>query len=106
NPEAGDELVFDSEVKFYTFDDHECVNSPKDYFSFRHGPMMLGVKSVLESEQDEPKAVAIPRDSEPRPLGAGRYEIDGKLLQPMWGKENMIEPLDVLQVLFASENEL
>lgn len=106
NPEAGDELVFDSEVKFYTFDDHECVNSPKGYFSFRHGPMMLGVKSVLESEQDEPKAVAIPRDSEPRPLGAGRYEIDGKLLQPMWGKENMIEPLDVLQVLFALENEL
>jgi len=100
---AGDELVFDSQMKFYTFDDHECENSPKDHFSFRHGPMMLGVKSVLEHEEDEPVGVAIPRDAAPKPVGSGRYEVGGKLLQPMWGRENMIEPLDVYQVLFSEQ---
>jgi len=27
------------------------------------------------------------------------------LLQPMWGKENLIEPLDVHQVIFAGSGE-
>ena len=103
--QAGDELVFDSEMKFYTFDGHECVNSPKDHFSFRHGPMILGVKSVLEHEEDETVEVALPRDAVPRPVGAARYEVDGQLLQPMWGKENLIEPLDVHQVIFAGSGE-
>jgi hypothetical protein len=97
---AGDELIFDSEMKFYTFDNHECVNNSKDHFSFRHGPMMLGVKSILNNEGDEPVEVNIPRDAEVKPLGGDRYEIAGHLLQPMWGKENMIEPADVYQVLF------
>jgi len=103
--QAGDELVLDSEMTFYTFDGHECENSPKDHFSFRHGPMILGVKSVLEHEDDEPAAIAIPRDAEAEYVGCGRYEVDGKLLQPMWGKENLIEPLDVYQVLFAGSGE-
>ncbi len=97
---SGDELVFDSKIKFYTFDTHECVNNSKDHFSFRHGPMMLGVKSVLNNENVEPVEVNIPRDAEVKPLGGDRYEVAGRLLQPMWGKENMIEPADVYQVLF------
>jgi hypothetical protein len=41
-----------------------------------------------------------------KPLADGRYEAvdtagQAVLLQPMWGKENLIEPLDVYQVLFS-----
>jgi len=102
---ADDELVFDSEIKFYTFDSHECMNNSKDHFSFRHGPMMLGVKSVLENEDAEPVEIHIARDAEVKALGGDRYETvttGGKtvILQPMWGKENLIAPLDVYQVLF------
>jgi uncharacterized protein len=100
---AGDELVLDAEIEFYTFDSHECVNSSKDHFSFRHGPMMLGIKSVLEGEEDDPVEASIPRNAAATYLGHGRYEVDGHLLQPMWGKENLIEPLDVYQLLFADE---
>lgn len=97
---AGDTVTFDSEMKFCTFDNHECENNSKDHFSFRHGPMMLGVKSVLENEEAEPIEIKIARDIEVKALGGDRYEAAGHLLQPMWGKENMIEPQDVYQVLF------
>ena len=98
---ANDELVFDCEMKFYTFDSHECINNSKDHYSFRHGPMMLGVKSVLEDAADEGVEINIARNAEVKSLGGDRYEVDGHLLQPMWGKENLIEPLDIYQVLFA-----
>jgi len=103
---TGDELVFDSDIKFCTFDNHECVNNSKDHFSFRHGPMMLGVKSVLANEEALPEELFIPREAECKPIGHGRYETttaDGNpaVLQPMWGKENLIEPADVYQVLFS-----
>jgi hypothetical protein len=102
---AGDELIFDSEMKFYTFDSHECVNNSKDHFSFRHGPMMLGVKSVLANEEALPEELFIARETDYKPIGHGRYEtttVDGNpaVLQPMWGKENLIDPADVYQVLF------
>jgi hypothetical protein len=64
--------------------------------------MMFGVKSVLEHEDDEPVEVNIPRDSEAQILGRDRYEVDEKLLQPMRGKDNLIEPVDVYQVLFKN----
>ena len=102
---ADDELVFDSEMKFYTFDRHQCVNNSKDHFSFRHGPMMLGIKSVLENADVDPAECRIARDAVCRPIGRGCYEtltVNGQpvILQPMWGKENMIEPSNVFQVLF------
>ena len=103
---AGDELVLDSEIKFFTFDSHECVNNSKDHFSFRHGPLMLGVKSTLDNEDDEPVEIQIARDAEVKPLGGDRYETvttsgDSALLQPMWGKGTLTNPLDIYQVLFA-----
>jgi hypothetical protein len=103
---AGDELAFASKIKLFTFDDHECVNNSKDHFSFRHGPLMLGVKSVLENEDAEPDEVRIAREADIKPLGGDRYETvtasgETVLLQPMWGKENLITPLDVYQVLFS-----
>jgi hypothetical protein len=103
---AGDELTFDCEIKFYTFDSHECINNSKEHFSFRHGPMMLGVKSVLENAGDMPTEIKIARDADVKPLGGDRYETitasgDTVLLQPMWGKENLIDPLDIYQVLFT-----
>ncbi len=102
---SGDEVVLDSEMKFSLVEGNECINNSKDHFSFRHGPMMLGVHSVLENETADAVEVQIPCDAEMKPLGAGRYETktaDGQsvVLQPMWGKENLIEPLDVYQVLF------
>lgn len=121
---ADDELVFECEMKFYTFDSHECVNNSKDHFSFRHGPMMLGVKFVptedaeeiraeeglpwvVEQAGDEPPELHIACSAEATSVNAGRYTVttqdDGKevTLQPMWGKENLIEPQDVYQVLFS-----
>jgi DUF1680 family protein len=98
---AGDELVFESEIKLFTFDSHECENNSKEHFSFRHGPLMLGVKSVLNDVEDDPVEINIARDATCKAVGAGRYEAGGHLLQPMWGKENLIDPLDVYQVLFA-----
>jgi uncharacterized protein len=103
---AGDELVLDSEIKFFTFDNHECVNNSKDHFSFRHGPMMLGIKSALANEAALPEELFIAREARCKPIGLGRYETttaDGNpvVLQPMWGKENLIEPADVYQVLFS-----
>jgi hypothetical protein len=98
---AGDSVSFETEIKLCTFDSHQCVNNSKDHFSFRHGPMMLGVKSVLESAEEEPAELTIPRDAQANALGAGRYEIGGRLLRPMWGKENLTAPQDVFQVLFS-----
>jgi hypothetical protein len=105
NLKAGDNLVIDSEIKFYTFDHLECVNNSPDHFSFRHGPMMLGVKSAPEND---PVEINISRNAVCKPIGHGRYETttaDGKpvVLQPMWGKENMIEPADVYQMLFKKQ---
>ena len=97
---AGDELSLDSEMKLRVSESNECVNNSKDHVSFRHGPMMLGVHSVLENETAEASEIIIKRDAEVIPVDGGRYEIEGHILQPMWGKENLIEPLDVVQVLF------
>ncbi len=97
---AGDELVFDCEIKFHTFDSHACINNSKDHFSFRHGPMMLGIKSEPQHEDADPVEIKIARDAEIKALGGDRYEVEGHMLQPMWGKENLIEPQDVFQVLF------
>ncbi len=68
--------------------------------------MMLGVQSELEHEEQIPDKISIPRDATCTPIGRGRYKTttrDGQttVLQPMWGKENLTEPLDVFQVLFA-----
>jgi DUF1680 family protein len=103
---ANDTLIFDSEIKLHTFDSYPCVNNSKEYFSFRHGPMMLGVKSALASAEDEPTEINIAMDAVVKPLGSDRHETvtisgDKALIQPMWGKENLIDPLDVYQVLFA-----
>lgn len=98
---SGDELELISEMKFYTFESHPCENNSKDHFSFRHGPMMLGFKSVMESEDDEPVEIKVPSDGRSEYLGNGRYSVDGQMLQPMWGKENLIEPMDVYQILFS-----
>jgi uncharacterized protein len=103
NFHSGDIIELESEMKFYTFDNHECINNSKDHFSFRHGPMMLGVKTVVESEEAEPEELVIQQSAAVQPLGDGRYTIGGHLFQPMWGKENMIEPLDVFQILFDKE---
>lgn len=67
---------------------------------------MLGVKSVLEDAEEDPAEITIARDADINPLGGDRYETvtssgDTVVLQPMWGKENLIDPLDVYQVLFA-----
>ena len=102
---AGDTIIFDTEMKFYISDGNCCINNSKDNFSFRHGPMMLGVHSVLENAEADPEEINIPRDAEMKYIKAGRYETKNDsgqtvILQPMWGKENMIEPLDVYQVLF------
>ena len=98
--QEGDELVFDSDIGLHTFDSHECEHSSQDHFSFRHGPLMLGVRSTLESEEAEPEEATIAREAECKALGAGRYEVGGYLLQPMWGKESLTQPLDAFQVLF------
>ena len=102
---AGDELVFDTEMKLRTSESNECINNSKDHFSFRHGPMMLGVHSILENETADANEINIERDAEMTPVSVGRYETktasgESVVLQPMWGKENLIEPLDVYQVLF------
>ncbi len=102
---AGDELIFDTAMKLQTFDSPPCVNNSKDHFSFRHGPMMLGVESVIGNENAELIEINIARDAEVTALGGDRYEpvtTDGKtvILQPMWDKENLIDPLDVFQMLF------
>ena len=103
---SGDEIVFDSPLQFFTFDDHECENNSKQHFSFRHGPMMLGVKSKLEHAKATAPTLSIARDAEVRHLGNARYETtdtDGNPvhLQAMWGKENLGGPLDTFQILFA-----
>jgi len=108
---AGDEVILDAEMKFRSVDGNECINNSKDHLSFRHGPMMLGVHSVLENETADATEVCIPRDAEMKPLGSGRYETktdggESVVLQPMWGKENLIEPLDVYQVLFKKKKEI
>lgn len=105
NLKAGDKLVFDTKIKFLICDGNECINNSKDHYSFRHGPMMVGVKSTIESAESVPPEIRIPRNSAMTHVGAGRYETHAEggakfLLQPMWGKENLIEPLDVFQVLF------
>ena len=105
-PQAGDELVFDCDMKFFASDQHECANNSTDHFSFRHGPMMLGVKSAMGSMEDEPVEIDIARDAECKAIGAGRYETtatsgENVVLQPLWGKENLTEPQDVYQVLFS-----
>ncbi|MEN8254823.1 MAG: hypothetical protein ABFR33_05065 [Verrucomicrobiota bacterium] len=104
--EAGDVIVFDTEIKLHVSDGNACAGNSKDHFSFRHGPMMLGVHSVLEDAEADPEEINIPRNAEPAHIDHGRYEtrtVDGKpiVLRPMWGKENLIEPLDVFQILFA-----
>ena len=103
---AGDKLVLHSELQLHTSDGTGCINNSQDHFSFRHGPMMLGVQSRLKSEEQLPDEIVIPRDATCTPIGPGRYKTttrDGQktVLQPMWGKENLTEPLDVFQVLFA-----
>ena len=103
---ADDEIVFDSPLQFFTFDSHECVNNSKQHFSFRHGPMMLGVKSKLEHAKAAEPTLSIARDAEVKPLGNAHYETtdtDGNPvhLQAMWGKENLGGPLDTFQILFA-----
>jgi hypothetical protein len=103
---AGDQIVFDSPLHFFTFDSHECMNNSKQHFSFRHGPMMLGVKTTLEDAKATAPTTAIARDAEVKPLGNAHYETtdtDGKPvhLQAMWGKENLGGPLDTFQILFA-----
>lgn len=102
---AGDEMVFESQIKFRVSESNECINNSKDHFSFRHGPMMLGVHSVLENETADAAEVMIASDAEIKPAECGCYETvdafgQSVKLQPMWGKENLIEPLDVYQVLF------
>ena len=103
---AGDEIVFDSPLQFFTFDSHECVNNSKQHFSFRHGPMMLAVKSTVEDKKSSAPTTAIDRDAEVKPLGNAHYETTDTAgqtvhLQAMWGKENLGGPLDVFQILFA-----
>ena len=104
---AGDEIVFDSPLHFFTFDSHECVNNSKQHFSFRHGPMMLGVKSKLEHAKAAEPTLSIARNAEVKPLGNAHYETtdtDGNPvhLQAMWGKENLGGPLDTFQILFTA----
>lgn len=103
---ADDEIVLDTKLKFSVLNGNECINNSKDHFSFRHGPMILGVHSVLENETADATEINIGRDAAMKPLADGRYEAvdtagQAVLLQPMWGKENLIEPLDVYQVLFS-----
>lgn len=103
---ADDEIVFDSPLQFFTFDSHECVNNSKQHFSFRHGPMMLGVKSKLDDAKATEPTLSIARDAEVKSLGNAHYETtetDGNPvhLQAMWGKENLGGPLDTFQILFA-----
>ncbi len=104
----GDEIIFDTNMRFRAVNGNCCVNNSKEHFSFRHGPLMLGVHSVLENESADPTEVSIAADATMKPVGSARYETtdnEGKsrLLQPMWGKENLIEPLDVFQVLFKKD---
>ena len=103
---ADDEIVLNTKLKFSVLNGNECINNSKDHFSFRHGPMILGVHSVLENETADATEINIGRDAAMKPLADGRYEAvdtagQAVLLQPMWGKENLIEPLDVYQVLFS-----
>lgn len=105
NLKAGDKLEFDTQIKLHISDGNPCVNNSKDHYSFRHGPMILGVKLTLDNAESVPSDIRIPRGAAMKSVGAGRYEThteDGArvLLQPMWGKENLTEPLDAYQVLF------
>jgi len=69
--------------------------------------MILGYQTDIEDLDDLPEEVKLAQGADyVRPLGGDRYETvttDGKtiVLQPMWGKENMIEPQEVFQILFA-----
>jgi len=104
---AGDEIVLDTEIKFFESESNCCVNNSKAHISFRHGPMILGYQTDIEDLDDLPEEVKLAQGADyVRPLGGDRYETvttDGKtiVLQPMWGKENMIEPQEVFQILFA-----
>lgn len=104
---SGDEIVFNSEMRFYISEGNCCINNSRDHFSFRHGPMMLGYKTVIENDADLPTEITLARDTDNiQHLGGARYEAvttAGEVieLQPMWSKDNMIEPLDVFQLLFA-----
>ena len=107
---TGDTLVLHLEIKFYVSKGNECMNNSKDHFSFRHGPLMLGVHSILEHVEAVGEEAAVSRHAEMLLIGGGRYEtktMDGRsmVLQPMWGKENMIRPLDIYQVLFKDTAE-
>ena len=106
-PNAGDEIVLETTIKFKSGNGSGCINNTKEHHSFRHGPMILGALTRLASECQEAKEVQLPKTAAKKYLGAGRYEVrcpggEPVLLQPMWGKENLIEPLDVYQVLFAA----
>ncbi len=105
--QPGDVLSLDLGLRFAVAEGNACVNNSKDHFSFRHGPMMLGIKSVLpDAEAELPAEHHIDREAPMESLPRGRYAThtrDGErvVLQPLWGKENLTEPLDVYQVLFA-----
>ncbi len=102
---AGDGIAFDTGILLQLSDGNACVNNSKDHFSFRHGPMMLGIHSVLDNAEANPEELQIPRTAPASPLGGGRYETqttNGQpvVLQPLWGKENLAGPQEVYQVLF------
>jgi uncharacterized protein len=102
---TGDIILLETDIRFHTLAGNPCVNNSKDHFSFRHGPMLLGVKSVLSDPADQPVERFIDRTAPCHPIGGARYSTvtrsgEQVTLQPMWGKENLINPNDALQVLF------
>jgi hypothetical protein len=105
-PSAGDEIVLETAIKFKVAKGSGCADNVKEHHSFRHGPMILGVLTRLESEDQEATSIQLQQTPAKKYLGAARYEVQcpggaSVLLQPMWGKENLTEPLDVYQILFA-----
>lgn len=103
----GDQIVLETDIRLKIVDGNGCRNNSKEHFSFRHGPMMLGVKSVIIENASDYQEVAIPKNAKLQYGGSGRYQtkdISGNdiTLQPMWGKENLSQPNDVFQVLFQS----
>lgn len=103
----GDQIVLETDIRLNIVDGNECRNNSKEHFSFRHGPMMLGVKSVTTENSSDHQEVVISKDAKLQYSGSGRYQTKDTAgnditLQPMWGKENLSLPEDVFQVLFPS----
>jgi uncharacterized protein len=103
----GDQIILETNIHLNIADGNACRNNSKDHHSFRHGPMMLGVKSSIRPGDDDPAEVVLSKGTSLQPLGTGRYRATDSsgnvvVLQPLWGKENLSQPEDSFQVLFRS----